>query len=325
MQKFGRIADLLAMRDHVDLTPPERDELVDALRLEIAAAWETSEVRPVRPSPEDEARSGMAVFEQALWDAVPRFLRTLNTALVKHTGRGLPPDRSPVRFGSWIGGDRDGNPAVTSKVTASVVLLARWQAASLYLREIEALRLELSMSDGSPELMARANGAPEPYREVLRDVRDRLAATLRDIEERLDRSAPLDPCTLVSSVQLAEALALCRRSLEQTGNGLLARGRLLDLQRRVAAFGATLVRLDLRQDASRHTAALSVLTKALGAGDYAAWDESARQRFLARVARVAALASRPRCSSRRTPPKSSRRFVSPPTCRPNRSAPASSR
>jgi phosphoenolpyruvate carboxylase len=280
MQKFGRIADLLAMRDHVDLTPPERDELVDALRLEIAAAWETSEVRPVRPSPEDEARSGMAVFEQALWDAVPRFLRTLNAALVKHTGRGLPPDRSPVRFGSWIGGDRDGNPAVTAPVTASVVLLARWQAASLYLREIEALRLELSMSDGSPELMARANGAPEPYREVLRDVRDRLAATLRDIEDRLDRSAPLDPCTLVSSVQLAEALALCRRSLEQTGNGLLARGRLLDLQRRVAAFGATLVRLDLRQDASRHTAALSVLTKALGAGDYAAWDEPARQRFL---------------------------------------------
>ena len=116
-----------------------------------------------------------------------------------------------------------------------------------------------------------------------RDVRDRLAATLRDIQERLDRSAPLDPCTLVSSVQLAEALALCRRSLEQTGNGLLARGRLLDLQRRVAAFGATLVRLDLRQDASRHTAALSVLTKALGAGDYAAWDESARQQFRTRL------------------------------------------
>jgi phosphoenolpyruvate carboxylase len=280
MQKFGRIADLLAMRDHADLTPPERDELVDALRIEIAAAWETSEVRPVRPSPVDEARSGMAVFEQALWDAVPRFLRTLNTALVKHTGRGLPPDRSPVRFGSWIGGDRDGNPAVTADVTASVVLLARWQAASLYLREIEALRLELSMGDGSSELMSRANGAPEPYREALRGIRDRLATTLRDIEDRLDRKAPLDPCAFVSSAELAEPLALCRRSLEQTGNGLLARGRLLDLQRRVAAFGATLVRLDLRQDASRHTAALSALTRALGAGDYAAWDEQARQRFL---------------------------------------------
>ena len=280
MQKFGRIADLLAMRDHVDLTPPERDELVDALRIEIAAAWETSEVRPVRPSPVEEARSGMAVFEQALWDAVPRFLRTLNTALVKHTGRGLPPDGSPVRFGSWIGGDRDGNPAVTAEVTATVVLLARWQAASLYLREIDALRLELSMSHGSPELMERSRGAPEPYRAVLREVRDRLAATLRVIEDRLDRHATLEPCDFVSASDLAEPLALCRRSLEQTGNGLLARGRLLDLQRRVAAFGATLVRLDLRQDASRHTAALSALTRHLALGDYAAWDENERQRFL---------------------------------------------
>jgi phosphoenolpyruvate carboxylase len=185
-----------------------------------------------------------------------------------------------VRFGSWIGGDRDGNPAVTSEVTATVVLLARWQAASLYLREIEALRLELSMSDGSAELMARAGGAPEPYREVLRPVRDRLAATLRDIEDRLDRRAALEPCVFVSSAELAEPLALCRRSLEQTGNGLLGRGRLLDLQRRVAAFGATLVRLDLRQEASRHTAALAALTRHLGRGDYAAWSEADRQRFL---------------------------------------------
>src|SRR5262249_28076852 len=117
---------------------------------------------------------------------------------------------------------------------------------------------------------------------------DRLGATLRAIEDRRERRAPLEPCSFVSSADLAEPLALCRRSLEQTGNGLLARGRLLDLQRRVAAFGATLVRLDLRQDASRHTAALSVLTRALGLGDYAGWDEATRQRFL-----LDAIASRP--------------------------------
>ena len=134
LQKFGRIADLLALRDQADLTPPERDELVDGLRIEIAAAWETSEIRPHRPSPVDEVRSGLAVFEQSVWDALPRFLRGLNLALVKHTGRGLPPDRSPISFGSWIGGDRDGNPAVTATVTATAVLLARWQAASLYLQ-----------------------------------------------------------------------------------------------------------------------------------------------------------------------------------------------
>src|SRR5690606_13728453 len=117
----------------------------DALRLEIAAAWETSEVRQRRPSPIDEARSGMAVFEQALWDAVPQALRALSAALLRHTGRPLPPDFSPITFGSWIGGDRDGNPAVTADVTYVASLLARWQAASLYLREIDELRMELSM------------------------------------------------------------------------------------------------------------------------------------------------------------------------------------
>ena len=81
-------------------------------------------------------------------------------------------------------------------VTATVVLLARWQAASLYLPEIDALRLDLSMRDGSPELTERAGGAAEPYREVLRGVRDRLAATLRAIEDRLDRHAVLEPFDL---------------------------------------------------------------------------------------------------------------------------------
>ncbi len=286
MQKFKRIADLLQVKDRADLTPPEHDELVDALRLEIAAAWETSEVRQRRPSPIDEARSGMAVFEQALWDAVPQFLRSLNSALVKHTGRALAPDASPLTFGSWIGGDRDGNPSVTADVTIVACLLARWQAASLYLREIDALRLELSMRDGSPELMARVGDADEPYRALLRDVRDRLAATLRAIEERLEATSadesPTSALPLVSLDEVSEPLALCRRSLEQTGNGLLARGRLLDLQRRVAAFGVTLVRLDLRQDASRHTEALSAITRHLGLGDYAEWPEHERQAFLLR-------------------------------------------
>ena len=86
MQKHRRIADLLALRDRPDLTLPEGRDLLDALRIEIAAAWETSEVRRERPSPVDEARSGLVVFEQTLWDALPRFLRVLDEALVTHTG-----------------------------------------------------------------------------------------------------------------------------------------------------------------------------------------------------------------------------------------------
>jgi phosphoenolpyruvate carboxylase len=286
MQKFKRVADLLELKDRADLTPPEHDDLVNALRIEIASAWETSEVRQKKPSPVDEARSGLAVFEQALWEAVPQFLRSLGAALVKHTGRGLAPDRSPLTFGSWIGGDRDGNPLVTARVTETVCLLARWQAADLYLREVDALRLELSMRDGSDELAAVVGAVDEPYRVLLRGVRERLAATLRAIEDHLDGRGG-GPLPLVARDELAGPLALCRRSLEQTGNGLIAKGRLLDLERRVAAFGVTLVRLDLRQDASRHTEALTAITRHLGMGAYAEWSEDERQRFL-----LAELASR---------------------------------
>jgi phosphoenolpyruvate carboxylase len=282
MQKHARIAELLAMRDRPDLTAPERQEVIDALRIEIAASWETSEVRKRRPSPIDEARSGLVVFEQTLWDTLPRFLRVLDAALVKHTGRALPLEAAPVRFGSWIGGDRDGNPAVTAAVTETVTLLTRWQAASLYLREIEALRSDLSMTDASSELRAKAPGADEPYRELLRGVRNRLVATLRAIEGRLSGETPEDVQTIDTVDDLAEPLRLCHRSLHAMGDGLMADGRLRDLLRRLAAFGITLVRLDLRQHADRHTDALTAITREMGLGAYADWEEEERQAFLLR-------------------------------------------
>jgi phosphoenolpyruvate carboxylase len=281
MQKHRHIAELLALRDRPDLTLPEQRELLDQLRIE-AAAWETSEVRRARPSPIDEARSGLVVFEQTLWETLPRFLGVLDAALVKHTGHALPLEAAPLRFGSWIGGDRDGNPAVTAGVTETVCQLARWQAASLYLREVEALRYELSMTDASPELRQRVGTADEPYRELLRGLRARLAATIRAIEARLEGQAPEDADLIERAEDLAEPLRLCHRSLTAMGDGLLADGRLRDLLRRIAAFGVTLVRLDLRQHASRHTETISAITRELGLGAYDGWSEAERQQFLLR-------------------------------------------
>ena len=282
MQKHRHVAELLALRDRPDLTLPEQRELLDDLRIEIAAAWETSEVRRARPSPVDEARSGLVVFEQTLWETLPRFLSVLDAALVKHTGRALPLEAAPLRFGSWIGGDRDGNPAVTARVTETVCRLARWQAASLYLREIEALRYELSMTDASPELRQRVGKVDEPYRELLRGLRSRLAATIRAIEAHLDGEPIVETDIIERADDLAEPLRLCYRSLTAMGDGLLADGRLRDLLRRIAAFGVTLVRLDLRQHASRHAETLSAITRELGLGSYDAWSEAERQTFLLR-------------------------------------------
>ena len=284
VQKHNRIAAALAQRDRPDLTAPEQQDLIAGIRREIQSAWGTRDVRRQRPTPIDEVRSGLIVFEQSLWDALPQYARSVDRALRASTGRGLPIEAAPLRFGSWIGGDRDGNPHVTPEVTRRAVLLSRWVAAGLYLREIEALRDELSIESATDELRERVPGSDEPYRELLRGVRTRLIATRGWIETALDASAtPVPPADVyITADDLAADLRLCHRSLEATGQPLIADGRLTDVLRRVAAFGVTLARLDVRQDSARHTGALAAITSALGLGSYAEWDEAARLAFLAR-------------------------------------------
>ncbi|HUP45764.1 MAG TPA: phosphoenolpyruvate carboxylase [Thermoanaerobaculia bacterium] len=284
LQKYKRIADLLARGDHVDLTVRERREVVDDLRREITAAWETDEVRHDRPTPLDEVKGGLFIFEQTLWEALPQYLRAVDESLRAHTGRPLPPDCTPLRFGSWIGGDRDGNPNVTPDVTGQAGLLSRWMAADLFHEEIDALRSELSMREGSAELQRRSGGAREPYRAVLKDVRDRLAETRTSIETALvdDGGWRGWRSPFATSADLLEPLLACHRSLHETGNGLIADGRLVDVIRRAYTFGLVLVRLDIRQDAARHTSLLGAITRLLSAGDYGEWDEKRRQQFLLR-------------------------------------------
>lgn len=280
LQKHHRIADLLERRDRVELTPAEAQDVVDGLRREIEAAWLTDEVRRQRPTPIDEARGGFVIFEQTLWDAVPQYLRLLDGVLLEHTGQGLPLSATPIRFGSWMGGDRDGNPRVTPRVTRDVCLMARWMAADLYLKEIEALRSELSMNQCSDELRAMAGGAWEPYKAVLTEVRTRLRNTRAWANALLADHEPPDGPIYLDPRDLEAPLLACHRSLVAHRAGHVAAGRLTDVLRRVACFGLTLVRLDLRQEASRHTAALDAVTRDLGIGSYAEWDEAARQRFL---------------------------------------------
>ena len=96
-------------------------------------------MRRERPSPLDEVRSALAVFEHTIWDAVPDYLRSLDRTLVAVTGSGLPLDAAPIRFGSWIGGDRDGNPSITPEVTRRACLASRWIALTMYTRDVTAL------------------------------------------------------------------------------------------------------------------------------------------------------------------------------------------
>ena len=281
LQKHNHIDHLLAERDRPDLTLRERRWVEAGLRRTIAEIWRTDEILRRRPTPEEEANSGLLVFEQVLWDAVPRVSRVLDEALVAATGRGLPLDVAPIRFGTWMGGDRDGNPNVTPAATRRVVALTRFLAAALYWRELDALRADLSLVAASDELRRRVGDAAEPYRALLAELRDRMAATRTWAEAAFHEQPAPTAGVFESPDELREPLMVIWRSLHEVGAGVVAQGRLLDLLRRVACFGLSLVKLDIRQESARHTEALDAVTRHLGLGSYEAWSEEQRIAFLA--------------------------------------------
>ena len=280
IQKYDAIAEELAAGDHSDLSLAEREAVRQRLHRLIAEAWHTEEIRRSRPSPVDEAKWGFAVIEHSLWQALPNVMRKADQALHAATGFHLPLDAAPIRFASWMGGDRDGNPNVTAAVTREVLLLARWMAADLYLRDIDQLASSLSMQQASPELLARVGASAEPYRSLLKQLRERLRATRSWAQAALTERLEAPAAVLQDNRELLEPLTLCYQSLHACGMGVIADGPLLDCLRRAATFGLFLLRLDVRQDSSRHAAAMSEITEYLGLGRYAEWDEEARVAFL---------------------------------------------
>lgn len=280
IQKYDAIAGQLAAQDHRDLTEAERQQVRERLRRLIAEAWHTEEIRRTRPTPVDEAKWGFAVIEHSLWQAVPSHLRKVDAALFEATGLRLPLEAAPIRFASWMGGDRDGNPNVTAAVTREVLLLARWMAADLFLRDIDALAAELSMQQASSAVRERVGDSAEPYRALLKQLRDRLRATRAWAHASLAGRQAASSEVLTDNRDLVAPLELCYQSLHECGMGVIADGPLLDTLRRAVTFGLFLGRLDVRQDAARHRDALSEITDYLGLGRYADWDEEQRIDFL---------------------------------------------
>ncbi|MFS1524090.1 phosphoenolpyruvate carboxylase [Microbulbifer sp. 2304DJ12-6] len=280
IRKYDRVADLLAALDRPDLTQTEIQELRRHLHEQILSAWNTDEIRRARPTPVDEAKWGFATIEQSLWQAVPQAMRTIDEELALAGLAFMPVDWVPISLASWMGGDRDGNPNVTAAVTREVLLLARWMAADLYLRDVENLLADLSMHKASTELLAHTGPSHEPYRLVLRRVRNRLRTTRAQVEARLKRRPQPAGEGFDNSRQLFEALSLIDRSLRSVGLSAIADGQLRDTLRRLNCFGITLLRLDIRQESTRHTDALDALTRYLGLGNYANWEEDRKVQFL---------------------------------------------
>nr|WP_283645806.1 phosphoenolpyruvate carboxylase [Alteromonas macleodii] len=282
IHKHKELANCLQAIHQESLNDVERKKIETRIADLIAQAWHTEEIRSVRPTPVDEARWGFSVIENSLWEAVPDFMRELDGRLNEDYEVSLPLDASPVQFSSWMGGDRDGNPFVTSKVTEQVLLLARKRAAKLFAIDLDRLQVELSMYDCNDALREKVGDANEPYRALLRPLVDKFIATRDGISDYLAGKNPDTSNWVESDDELIEPLMLCYQSLLDCGMQVVANGLLLDTIRRARVFGIHLLRLDVRQDSERHADVFSELTRYLGLGDYAQWSEADKQAFLLR-------------------------------------------
>ena len=282
IHKHSELAECLAQLHQSVISEHQRDKLETRIAELISQAWHTEEIRSVRPTPVDEARWGFSVIENSLWDAVPAFVRELDQKVQQKFGLSLPLDASPVQFSSWMGGDRDGNPFVTAKVTQTVLLRARRRAARLFAKDIDNLQVELSMADCDETLRSKVGDVREPYRAVLRPLLQKLNRTHEGIIAQLNGEVVSADNWVKTKQDLLEPLMLCYDSLIASGMQVIANGKLMDTIRRVHCFGVHLLKLDVRQDSERHADVFGELTRYFGMGDYTDWSEADKQAFLLR-------------------------------------------
>ena len=262
IQKYANLIDLMEQRHLYKKYPSKVVEIDRKLYTEITIIWKTDELKRSKPSPLDEARWGLAVIEDSLWDTIPKVYKRLNDIFRKNLNKDLPRGFNPIQFGSWMGGDRDGNPNVTAQVTKKVILFSRWQAAKLYEKELTKLIQDLSMKECSSKIKKITGKTFEPYRVYLRPIRDKIRSTYQIIENHLNNHEPLKEDELLQDKnEILKPLRDIRESLNSNNSQHIANSDLLDLIRRVRCFGINLARLDIRQESSRHEQLLNEILK----------------------------------------------------------------
>lgn len=302
LYKLKTITNLLRELDSVDLLQVERAEKEQQLRENIVLLWQSDEMRDRPPTVMDEVRQTLYFFEETLFDLVPRIYREMERALADvYPGEHFSVPHF-LRYGSWVGGDRDGNPFVNVDVTEEALRTHKDTVLEYYDRQVEALYDHLSsgrnrvgfsaafleslkrdfelVPDHEREVLDRFE--QEPYRQKLIMMYRRLEAT------RAENRAPwrkrvIDPRAYRSAGDFLADLRLIYDSLEQNKGERLARGRLWDLIRQVEVFGFHLATLDMRQHSARHRAALGEILARYGlTAHYETISEAERVALLSR-------------------------------------------
>ncbi len=290
-----RIAGLLEYRDRTLLTPEERDANDEAVRRHVLALWQTRMLRRQRLAVIDEVANGLAFYDHTFLQELPRLYAGLEDDLARRddgVARELP---SFLRMGSWIGGDRDGNPFVTADVLRRALRMQSARIFTWYLEQLHELGADIpgatTVIDASPGLLALAERSPdphpqradEPYRRALTGLYARVAATARELDHlEAMRHAVGEAAPYAGAGELAADLDTIHQSLCEHNSALLARGRLRQLRRAVSVFGFHLASLDLRQNSEVHERVVAELFAAARPDvDYRALDEDARMALLA--------------------------------------------
>ncbi|MCC7051880.1 MAG: phosphoenolpyruvate carboxylase [Gemmatimonadaceae bacterium] len=285
-----RIADLLIERDRLRMTPEEATQWEARLRLQVLTLWQTSLLRLAKLRTRDEIAEALRYYDLTLFDELPALQRSVQRR-IDALAPGTAPRLGPVvRMGSWIGGDRDGNPFVTADVLNMAVERQAATALTRHLAAIFQLSLELSMSSRlitpTPALLALADAsrddsvfrADEPYRRALRGMHGRLAATAQATLGMVPGIQPQHLLTPYDDPQeLAADLAVIEASLHTHGAGELAEARVEPVRTAVELFGFHLCTLDLRQNSDVHVQVVGELLAAAGVhADYAGLDADAQ-------------------------------------------------
>ena len=293
LTKLGNIADLLEARTH----PSADTELIDGRVAElIEMIWQTDELRHERPTPVDEAKSTMFYLDDALREVAGPLSDVIDRALDR-LGVETAPDWMPIRFGTWVGGDRDGNPNVTAEITEEVLAIQHDHALRELVQMVEELAAELSVSDHLVEHSEELSHSLEHDRSVLPDVFGRFRylnvaeayrLKLAFVHQRLintrtrhgDLTEHRPGLDYRGPGELIDELMVLYRSLMDNRGGLIADGVLRRMIRAVAGFGFHLATMDIREDAGHHHELLTELYE--GEIDYSLLDRSARVELLSR-------------------------------------------
>jgi phosphoenolpyruvate carboxylase len=291
MQREMAISDLLDLRSRGPWTPEELKEIEEKLRRAILVLWQTNLLRQTKLDVMDEVANGLSYYDYSFFEEVPKLHLHIEEQLTAMDPASAgEPLKSFLSMGSWIGGDRDGNPFVKADILEKTLRRQSAKVISHYLTQVHKLGGELSLSTTivqvSPKLAALSDRSPdtsshrqiEPYRRALVLVYARLAATqkaLNGIEVSLKPVADVAPYT--KSSEFRDGLDVIHDSLMENRSETLTRGRLRKLRRAVDCFGFYLARLDLRQNSSVHLSSLTEIFEVVEPGtNYDQLDEAAR-------------------------------------------------